>query len=641
MPSAVAGGARRVAPDRRRLRSTALAHAIGDTRAAARARQLRAPHRRRRRAGRGPAGALPAAAHPRHEPRAAAHRRRGRLARAVALAARRRTTIRCTVRGRAPVRASAPRRRRRISSSPTRTPPRSPRSAGGSTACRWRSSSPPRASAHLSPAQLAERLGDALDVLGAGQPRGARPPADAARDARLELRPARRRRARAVPPRSSVFAGDFDLAAARGGRRATRRSTCSARLVDKSLVLADRHGEEVRYRLLETFRQYGGEHLADRGARRARRAPPRTTSRWPSARRRPPSSARTTAGSACSPPSTRTCARRSRPACATTRRRRCGWSRRCTGSGSTAGTSSRGCAGTTQALDARPERDALRARALTAAGSLEFRRGRHAGGLRVLPGAARHRARARRPTELAGRSAQRRVRLHDDGLRPGAAALRRGRRRRTTRCSARPPATSRRSTHWFRARPREQRGAPSRRRGSPRRAAERPRAGLPGAADRAAGRPRLRRAARRARGDARDVPRLRPAAGGGATSGSPRRSSRASSATTRARGSSATQARRALPPRSAIAAARRSRPAPRRAWRAPPAISHRARELLTESQELRRATGDTRLIGIGVGLEALLDAVAGEYERPAPPLHRARGAVHPRRATPRRSVGRC
>ena len=35
------------------------------------------------------------------------------------------------------------------------------------------------------------------------------------------------------------------------------------RLVDKSLVLADRQGQDVRYRLLETFRQYGREHLAD------------------------------------------------------------------------------------------------------------------------------------------------------------------------------------------------------------------------------------------------------------------------------------------------------------------------------------------------------------------------------------------
>jgi tetratricopeptide (TPR) repeat protein len=41
----------------------------------------------------------------------------------------------------------------------------------------------------------------------------------------------------------------------------------------------------------------------------------------------------------------------------------------------------------------------------------------------------------------------------------------------------------------------------------------------------------------------------------------------------------------------------------------------RARELLASSQELRRATGDTRLIGIGVGLEALLEAIAGDHER--------------------------
>jgi ATP/maltotriose-dependent transcriptional regulator MalT len=40
-----------------------------------------------------------------------------------------------------------------------------------------------------------------------------------------------------------------------------------------------------------------------------------------------------------------------------------------------------------------------------------------------------------------------------------------------------------------------------------------------------------------------------------------------------------------------------------------------ARELLAESQELRRATGDTRLIGMGVGIEALLEAVGGDPDR--------------------------
>jgi hypothetical protein len=41
----------------------------------------------------------------------------------------------------------------------------------------------------------------------------------------------------------------------------------------------------------------------------------------------------------------------------------------------------------------------------------------------------------------------------------------------------------------------------------------------------------------------------------------------------------------------------------------------RARSLLAESIDLRRAVGDTRLIGIGHGLEVLIDAVAGEPGR--------------------------
>ena len=196
---------------------------------------------------------------------------------------------------------------------------------------------------HLSPAQLAERLGTALDVLGTGS----RTALDrqqtlrATLDWSYELLDDDERELFAA---LSVFAGDFDIAAAEavGGGSLD----VLGRLVDKSLVLADRQDHEVRYRLLETFRQYGLEHLAD-PADADRRASPALPRRWPS--RLAPvgrAAARTTAGSACSPPSTRTCARRSRPACATTRRRRCGWSRRCAGSGSTAGTWSRGCAGT-------------------------------------------------------------------------------------------------------------------------------------------------------------------------------------------------------------------------------------------------------------------------------------------------------
>jgi len=71
--------------------------------------------------------------------------------------------------------------------------------------------------------------------------------------------------------RLSVFSGGFTLHAA--------ESVCSSapldemdvvdlldQLVDKSMVVADRHAPSTRYRLLETLRQYGEEQLDARGA---------------------------------------------------------------------------------------------------------------------------------------------------------------------------------------------------------------------------------------------------------------------------------------------------------------------------------------------------------------------------------------
>ena len=70
--------------------------------------------------------------------------------------------------------------------------------------------------------------------------------------------------------RLAVFAGGFDLDSA--------EAVCAddtidpldvgdllAALVDKSMVVADRHGPHTRYRLLETLRQYGEERLAEDG----------------------------------------------------------------------------------------------------------------------------------------------------------------------------------------------------------------------------------------------------------------------------------------------------------------------------------------------------------------------------------------
>jgi predicted ATPase/DNA-binding SARP family transcriptional activator len=67
--------------------------------------------------------------------------------------------------------------------------------------------------------------------------------------------------------RLSVFAGGFDLAAAEAvGETGDDTVSLLARLVDKSLVLREEGGGGlVRYRLVETLRQYGYERLQERG----------------------------------------------------------------------------------------------------------------------------------------------------------------------------------------------------------------------------------------------------------------------------------------------------------------------------------------------------------------------------------------
>jgi predicted ATPase/class 3 adenylate cyclase/tetratricopeptide (TPR) repeat protein len=69
--------------------------------------------------------------------------------------------------------------------------------------------------------------------------------------------------------RLSVFAGGFDLQAAEAVCRSASAGTADpldvldqlGSLVDKSLVIADRTPESVRYRLLETIRQYSAQEL--------------------------------------------------------------------------------------------------------------------------------------------------------------------------------------------------------------------------------------------------------------------------------------------------------------------------------------------------------------------------------------------
>lgn len=75
---------------------------------------------------------------------------------------------------------------------------------------------------------------------------------------------------RVVFDRVSVFAGGFDLDAAEAVGADDEIDAdvvvdVLSSLVDKSMVIADRTGRSVRYRLLETLRQYGEERLADRG----------------------------------------------------------------------------------------------------------------------------------------------------------------------------------------------------------------------------------------------------------------------------------------------------------------------------------------------------------------------------------------
>ncbi|SMD27503.1 ATP-binding protein [Kibdelosporangium aridum] len=70
--------------------------------------------------------------------------------------------------------------------------------------------------------------------------------------------------------RCSVFAGDFDLDAAEGvcagpGLAHDEVFEAVAGLIDKSVLVREERGHGVRYRVLETIRQYGRERLAEAG----------------------------------------------------------------------------------------------------------------------------------------------------------------------------------------------------------------------------------------------------------------------------------------------------------------------------------------------------------------------------------------
>ena len=118
----------------------------------------------------------------------------------------------------------------------------------------------------MSVEEIERRLEDRFALLRGGSRDGARAAPDPARGHRLELEPARRRGARSRCAGSSVFRDGFSLERCRrGGRRRRRRSTWSTRLVDQSLVVVHEGDGELRYRLLETVREFGRMQLVEAG----------------------------------------------------------------------------------------------------------------------------------------------------------------------------------------------------------------------------------------------------------------------------------------------------------------------------------------------------------------------------------------
>src|SRR4051812_30235934 len=121
----------------------------------------------------------------------------------------------------------------------------------------------------LSPAQIAERLGDSLAVLTAGS----RSALDRQQTLRATLSWSHALLTgaeRALFRRLAVFAGSFPLegteeVAAGAGVEEREVADLLGRLVDKSLVVAEEDAGGYRYRLLEPMRQYARERLAEAG----------------------------------------------------------------------------------------------------------------------------------------------------------------------------------------------------------------------------------------------------------------------------------------------------------------------------------------------------------------------------------------
>jgi non-specific serine/threonine protein kinase len=123
----------------------------------------------------------------------------------------------------------------------------------------------------LTTGQIAARLAESLDLLSGG-PRTAPRRHQALRETIFGSYRLLDDAAQQMLARLSVFRGGFSLEAAEAiagdGRDAVEMV---ARLVDKSLVIAEPKDDQMRYRLLDTIRQFAGERLTEVGQDREAR----------------------------------------------------------------------------------------------------------------------------------------------------------------------------------------------------------------------------------------------------------------------------------------------------------------------------------------------------------------------------------
>ena len=124
--------------------------------------------------------------------------------------------------------------------------------------------------AAMTPAELVRRLERSFASTCCWPARRSGTSPDTAGDDRLVFPAPRRARAALCCARLAVFAGGCTLEAAEtvcgaDGIDPDTVFELLASLVAKSLVVAEEHGPETRYRLLETIRQYGEERLGEAG----------------------------------------------------------------------------------------------------------------------------------------------------------------------------------------------------------------------------------------------------------------------------------------------------------------------------------------------------------------------------------------